>query len=81
MRVICIDNKPRPYSNAVSLLDRIEEGQEYEVYDERIGRGTDGTIEPIYYLTGINERPNGLAANRFIHISDIDENELVNTKE
>lgn len=80
-KVICVDNKIRNYSHSGDILSRIKEGSIYEVYDERLGRGTDGTIELVYYLTGINERPKGLAANRFIKISDIDEIQLVNNKQ
>lgn len=78
MRVICIDNKPRPYSKNIEILNLIKEGEEYEVYLESLGRGTDGTILPVYYLKGINERPKGFASDRFIPISDKDETTLVN---
>jgi predicted RNA-binding protein with TRAM domain len=81
MRVLCIDSKVRPNSCNHNLLHLINEGEEYEVYDTRLGKGTDGIIGIVYYLVGINERPNGFNANRFIPISDIDETELVNERE
>ncbi len=79
-KVICIDNKVRNYTRNKDILKRIKEGSIYEVYDESIGY-CDGFIEPIYYLTGINERPHGLVANRFIKLSGIDETTLVNNKQ
>lgn len=78
MKVICIDNKPRPYSKNIEILNRINEGDAYEVYLESLGTGTDGTVLPVYYLVGINEKPKGLASDRFVEVSDLDETTLVN---
>lgn len=81
MRVLCIDNKPRPYSKNIEILNLIKEGNEYEVYRDGTGMGVDGTIEAVYYLVGINQRPKGLAASRFILLSGIDETELVKERD
>lgn len=81
MKVLCVDNKPRPCSVYPDILNKISEGESYEVYDEGLGKGADGTIEVVYFLVWINARPHGLAASRFVPLSDIDETELVNTKE
>lgn len=78
MRVVCIDNKPRPYSAHPELLQLIQEGEVYEVSGQSMGQRADGVVGPIYYLVGINERPRGLAADRFAPLSDLDETTLVN---
>lgn len=81
MRVLCIDNKARSNSFHPELLQLIKEGECYEVYDSQPGMGTDGNIGVVYYLVGINKRPYGINSDRFVPCSDIDETELVNTKE
>jgi hypothetical protein len=81
MRVLCVDNKVRSNSMNPEILQLIKEGEPYEVYDTSLDRGVDGSIGTVYYLVGINERPYGINSDRFVPLSDIDENELVNTKE
>lgn len=81
MRVLCIDAKIRPNTCNPEILALLKEGEEYEVYDTRLGKGTDGSISVVYYLVGINERPKGINSDRFIPLSNIDELELVNNKE
>lgn len=81
MKVICIDDKPRPgdYTGSVN----VKEGNTYTVLREAIGFGQDFRACRCYVLFEIPKsvNPNNLfEVNRFIRLSDIDETELINEK-
>ncbi len=79
MRVICIDAKPRKYTNGI--MD-ISEGEIYEV--EKTLLSNMGNMMHLlvghYDYTNYGERI-GYAADRFIPLSNIDELQLTNSKE
>lgn len=81
MRVLCIDNKPRPASYNPSILKYIQEGVDYEVESVENGMNKNGEIGVIYYLVGVNTKPHGFAVDRFVPLSEVDKLELVSTKE
>ncbi len=81
MNVICIDNKPRQFSPSPHLLALIKEGCIYEVEEESVGFDLMGNKMASFILKGVNKRPQGYAADRFIPLSDIDETEILAERE
>ena len=82
MRVLCIDNKPRPEEGPVNengVSEILNENQVYTVgqrFNQARGYNDKILNIPVYTLIEIGSKW-GFAVDRFVPISDIDETEFI----